>query len=109
MRKTFGLVILSIFVAACSPALHRGFVAMKIDEEIAHVCVDKNEVRPGDQVILYRNVCNSLTPKDPRRLSCEKQKIGIGVITEILNEHYSVAKFPSGTGFREGDMVERDN
>ena len=109
MKKILGIIILSTCISACSTSVHRGLVAMKINEEIAHVCVDKNEVRPGDQVVLFRNICNELAPKDPRRTSCEKKRIGTGTITELLNEHYAVAKFPSGTGFREGDMVERDN
>ena len=109
MKNPFSIVILSIFVAACAPAVHRGLVAMKIDEEIAHVCVDKNEVKPGDRIVLYRNICDQFAPKDPRRINCTKHKIGDGLIIELLNEHYAIAKFPNETGFREGDMVERDN
>lgn len=106
MKRKLGIIILSIFISACGPAVHRGLVVMKIDEEIAHVCVDKNEVQPGDKVVLFRNICSELAPKDPRRTSCEKKKLGTGTITELLNKHYAVAKFPSGTGFREGDVVE---
>ncbi|HMO19116.1 MAG TPA: hypothetical protein PKA63_12735 [Oligoflexia bacterium] len=47
MKNKLGIIILGTLISACGSSVHRGLVAMKINEEIAHVCVDKNEVQPG--------------------------------------------------------------
>ncbi|MBF0300977.1 MAG: hypothetical protein HQK51_19875 [Oligoflexia bacterium] len=39
--------------------------------------------------------------------SCNKTRVGEGEISEILNENYSVVKFPNGIKVEEGDIVEK--
>jgi hypothetical protein len=105
MKNLLLMSVASILFVGCAPSVHRT-VGMKISERIAHVSLGENEVKPGDEITLYRNICSELTSKDPRRSNCERTKIGKGVITELLNNHYSVAKFPEDVFFREGDLVE---
>jgi len=83
----------------------RGSVTMKIDPTTAHVCLGNGEVAVNDPVHLYRNVC---TQAD-RRPTCKKETIADGRVTELIDEHYSIVTFPSGTTFEEGNTVERAN
>lgn len=83
---------------------------MKIDDTSAHVCVDNNEVKPGDSITLFRNICEQKKVQHPWRRAntlCQKKEIGKGTITELLNEHYATAEFSSSVAFEEGDMVEK--
>ncbi len=98
-----GLVLLG----GCSHALMRGTVAMKISDDEAHVCMGDNEVKAGDQVALFKNVCKGNKGKESDGATCEKVKIGGGEVTRTLNEHYSVVRVSPGVEFQEGTVVER--
>lgn len=109
-RNVMVYAITAAGLVGCVAPHTRGVVAMKLNETDAHVCVGKEEVEPGDKVLLYRNVCTNpalTAPKTLRAVTCEKKQIGAGTITENLNEHYAAATFPAGTGFKEGDVVEK--
>jgi hypothetical protein len=99
IRSTFTLVA-AFTLSACAPAHSRGVVAMKISDTEAHVCVGEEEVHAGSEIEVLRNVCRREKP-----YACELKLIGIGRITELLNDHYSVATFPAGLSFQEGDLV----
>lgn len=100
--KLIGLLVILTTVAGCS-TMHRGVVAMKIDENSAHVGLNKNEVAIGDHVQLYGNKCTNRKGDQ----NCQKISKGHGVITEILNEDYAAVKFDSGVVFQEGDFIEK--
>ena len=104
-RYLLGLLV-GLSVTGCS-AIHRGVVAMKVSDTVAHVCLNKDEVRLGDSVKLYRNVCSTRVLSKHVLTKCEKRLLGTGSVTEILNEHYSVVSVPAGTDLKEGDFVER--
>lgn len=87
-------------LSACAPGHSKGVVAMKISDTEAHVCVGKEEVHTGSEIEVLRNVCRREKP-----YACELKSIGTGRITEPLNDHYSVATFPAGVAFQEGDLV----
>jgi hypothetical protein len=99
--KAFIVSILAILLLGCGHAVRRGSVAMKIDERTAHVCMGEGEVKEGDKVTLYYNQC----PLRGNR--CTKKVKGEGVVTEVLNEHYSVVQFAPGAEFVEGSFVEK--
>lgn len=112
IRKYVALLVVLSLIAGCAPALNRGTVAMKVADDEAHICLGKGEVKVGDKVALSRNVCSSLRKSGGKqfqrsRSACQLQTVGQGEVVELLNEHYSVAKFPAGTDFKEGDIVER--
>lgn len=105
------LVFVVIALSACASGVKRGVVAMKITDTDAHVGVGQDEVKVGDHVELYRNVCTG-TNSGGRgdgggTRSCKKESTGHGEVTQILNPDYSVVKFPKGTEFSEGDMIEK--
>lgn len=103
--KVLGLLILSISMAGCAHSVMRGSIAMKVSDTEAHVCMNNDEVKVGDKVELYSNVC---TPsKIKGQFPCKKVSKGYGAVEEILNEHYSLVKFEQGIKFGEGDFVER--
>jgi hypothetical protein len=104
------LFFLPLVAAACMPVSTRGVVAMKVDESIVHLCLGSGETEKGDKLVVYRNDCRTGTAKSklsiPTTPPCVKRVIGEGVVTEVLNEHYSVARLRTSTSVREGDVVE---
>jgi len=101
--KFFGLLILSISMAGCAHSVMRGSVAMKVSDTEAHVCMNKDEVKIGDHVELYANVCSR---EGKEQSICNKVSRGHGTVTEIINEHYSLVKFEQGAKFEEGNFIE---
>ena len=93
---------------SCSHGMMRGTVAMKGDNQEAHVCMGENEVKAGDKVALFKNECVAKgTRKGADAMSCKKVKIGLGVVERTLNEHYSVVRVDAGVKFEEGTVVEK--
>lgn len=78
----------------------RGTVAMKVNEQEAHVCLGKNEVSVGDKLNVFRTDCKSQN-------RCLKVKVGEAKVTQVLDDHYSVAQFDPGVTFEEGTVVEK--
>jgi hypothetical protein len=99
------LVVGALILSSCASKVHRGVVAMKIDESTAHVGLNRGEVSVGDHVELYGSKCKRM-PKSSEQ-SCEKVSKGHGVVTEILNDNYSAIKFDNGVAFQEGDFIEK--
>lgn len=89
----------------------RGSVAMKTGDDTAHVCLGDKEVKIGDKVFVYKNVCTNnnvdRTTKSHLNVTCKKEKIGEGSILNVINEHYSEVKFDAGVPFTEGTIVEK--
>ena len=103
---TVGLMTL-ITLSGCAHSTMRGSVAMKASADEAHVCLGEGEVKQGDRVSFYRNVCPSGKARAEGG-SCRKEKLGEGEIVRTLNAHYSVAKVAPGVQFEEGTIVERN-
>ncbi|MGE3681008.1 MAG: hypothetical protein AB7G93_04720 [Bdellovibrionales bacterium] len=109
MRTSLTIAAL-IALSGCAHGVMRGSVAMKTNDNEAHVCMGKGEVKAGDRVTLFRNVCTAKgggTRYGGGGGSCEKRELGMGTVQEVLNEHYSVVKFDSGIQFEEGTFVEK--
>lgn len=96
-----------LFVAGCGHTFMRGSVVMKTSSTEGHVCLGDGEVAKGDAVVVSRNVC---TPRPGAAKAtdrtCQKVPVGHGIVTEVLNEHYSVVRMTDGE-LNEGDTVER--
>ncbi len=111
--KTINLLIALAFAigfSGCAHSLMRGTVAMKISEDEAHVCLGKGEVKTGDRVNIFKNVCANKGGSDLMNgtaETCEIKQLGMGTVKNILNDHYSVVKFDPGVQFEEGTLVER--
>jgi len=105
--QTSIMIASGIALAGCAHSVMRGSVAMKISDTEAHVCMNKDEAKVGDHVVLYANVCSPKTPRDKGALACVKTAKGHGVVTEIINDHYSLVKFDTGIKFEEGNFVEK--
>jgi hypothetical protein len=104
------VVLGSILFAGCAHhSTMRGTVAMKVSGDEAHVCMGDNEVKAGDKVALFKNVCKGTSSgrEASGNRTCEKKKIGDGEVTRTLNEHYSVVKVSPGVVFDEGTVVEK--
>lgn len=110
MLKTLTtLLALAIALGGCAHGLMRGSVAMKVSDREAHVCMNRDEVKVGDRVALYRNDCPSKGGRvsSSAGATCQKKFLGDGTVTEIINDHYSLVKFDEGVQFEEGTFVEK--
>lgn len=103
-KKMIVFLVLPLVLGACASQLHRGVVAMKVDESTAHVGLNKNEVSVGDHVELYANNCTG-SAKTVQK--CTKISKGHGTVTEVLSEDYAAVKFDQGVVFKEGDVIEK--
>lgn len=102
-------IVITLLMAAsvasfisCTESTRRGVVVMKLDDIEAHVGLGAGEVAAGDRLTLFRYFCAGT--KIPH---CVKKAIGSGEVARVLNGSYSVARFSSANGFREGDLVEK--
>jgi hypothetical protein len=110
MKSLLVVTAFSLAVVGCAPSVHRGSVAMKINDTEAHVCMDKGEASPGDKVAIYRNDCpRPLSSRYPTGGGCKKVHVGGGVVTRNLNEHYSEVRVNPGVQFEEGMFVEKES
>ena len=105
--KMFSLSLVGLLASGCAHSLMRGSVAMKISDNEAHECLGNNEVKVGDRVTAFNNVCTAGSGKDGNR-TCDKVKVGSGKVTRLLNEHYSVVSFDDSVKFQEGTVVEKN-
>ena len=105
------LVLSAVALTGCAHGMMRGGVAMKTSENEAHVCLGDNEVKVGDAVTAYMNNCpvrGGARARDGGGSGiCEKQRLGKGTVTALLNRHYSVVQFEPGVKFDEGTFVEK--
>lgn len=116
MKLNLFLATLTTLVLASCAHQHtmmRGSVAMKTGADTAHVCLGNNEVKEGDRIVAFKNVCktnpNDLATRSHLKSYCKKEKLGEGTVTGIINEHYSEVKFDKGVEFQEGTIVEKEN
>lgn len=111
MNKLFIATALILIATGCAHKTMRGSVAMKTSDRDAHVCFNKGEVALGDTVRLYNNRCTKVSGGGKGEgggdRSCEKVAVGNGVVTKIINDHYSQVTFDPGVEFEEGSFVEK--
>ena len=115
MNMKHALALLTLIpLAGCAHSTMRGSVAMKASDEEAHVCMGDQEVKAGDRVALFKNVCTAPKGRGGRAgdggdtvAGCKKVKLGEGTVEQAFNEHYSAVKVDSGVSFAEGNIVEK--
>lgn len=97
-------------------AFMRGTVVRMLDEQTAQVCLGDGEVAVGDKVVIFENDCRMPTPSRQEPVispgsdalgRCERIELGSGVVERLLNQHYSVVRFPAGIPVRAGDTVDK--
>lgn len=115
LSKLLGVMGVITVLSSCSThSMMRGSVAMKTGPHEAHVCLGNNEVKVGDKVRTYANACKSSlgvagkTERNGPKVACVKEFTGTGVVTDLINEHYSVVKFEDSVNFNEGTIVEKE-
>ncbi len=113
MKILFAVITLSLLATGCaSHSTMRGSVAMKISDSEAHVCLGEGEVKAGDKVTAFYNDCQNREAGGSDKagaygIPCVKTKLGSGIVTKVLNSHYSVVEFDKGVKFTEGTFVEK--
>lgn len=104
LKKIIVLVSVSLILSSCASTLHRGVVAMKVDETTAHVGLGQNEVSIGDHVELYSSKCNKIKGEEQ---ICKKIQKGHGKVISIISSDYVSVQFDKGVTFQEGDFIEK--
>jgi len=108
MKLNLTILAATLVLSSCSSTLHRGIIAMKLDEHTAHIGLNSKEVNVGDHVELYENKCTkpskSASSNTP---SCQKIHKGHGLVTKVIGEDYSEVKFDDGVIFEEGNFIEK--
>lgn len=107
--KTILILCMGLIITSCaSHRFMRGTVAMKTDDNTAHICLGNNDVKVGDKVRFYNNVCKAVGGKEADAYSdCEMKEIGTGNVTKLLNSHYSEVKTNGNFKFKEGTLVQK--
>lgn len=106
------LFLLPTILVGCVHTYMRGTVAMKVDENHAHVCLGKGSVKLGQKIVFYDNECDEGVVETEAggaqvdSASCKMKKLGYGTITKVLNNHYSTVKLDKEFKFKEGQLVE---
>lgn len=104
-NKNYLVVSLVALLSSCaSTSIHRGVVAMKVSDSIAHVGLQQNEASVGDHVELYSNKCNRIKGEDQ---ICKKISKGHGKVLSIISPDYVSVEFDQGITFQEGDFIEK--
>jgi len=85
----------------------RGTVAMKVDNNTAHVCLGDNDVKIGDKIAFYKTKCTVRSGMEADGTECKMLKLGQGSVVKILNTHYSTVKVDNAFNFEEGTLVEK--
>lgn len=105
LNRRYLIIGFTAFLASCaSTSIHRGVVAMKVSDSIAHVGLRQNEATVGDHVELYTNKCSSIKGEEQ---ICKKISKGHGRITSIISSDYVSVEFDQGIVFQEGDFIEK--
>ncbi|MBD66213.1 MAG: hypothetical protein CME62_13465 [Halobacteriovoraceae bacterium] len=107
--KFLSLLFLILFTVSCAThKFMRGTVAMKVDENTAHVCLGDNDVAKGDKVIFFKNECVSVGgERGGGDGECKLKVLGEGKVKKVLNSHYSHVETNGNFSFKEGTMVQK--
>jgi hypothetical protein len=102
LMRTILFAVSSLVLGACGGhmAMYRGSVVTRPSDTQVQVCMGKNEVTTGDQVILYHNICSV----DPWA-ACRRAEPIEGRVTKVFDEHYAMVEVPAGTSLVPGDIA----
>jgi len=101
MRFVLGFVLLTAACAAPKEST-RGAVVMKVAGNEAHIRLGRSQVAPGDKVRISRELCVGAG----RGKQCRLEDVGEGQVVDVIDDTYSLARFPSTVAYKEGDVVE---
>jgi predicted house-cleaning NTP pyrophosphatase (Maf/HAM1 superfamily) len=110
MKRTLTTIVILMTLTGCAHNFMRGTVAMKTGDKTAHVCLGNNDVKVGEKLNFYKNLCTDYAESGDRATgarSCEMKVLGTGIVTKILNSHYSEVMTEGGFKFSEGTLVQK--
>lgn len=108
----FSFLGLVATLVGCAHGHSRGTVVFKDNEKEGHVCIGHDEVKPGDIVKVYKNICKSNVVNGGERgirraATCEKQFKGEGKIEDFSNEHFAKIQALGDLNLEQGLIVEK--
>jgi hypothetical protein len=92
------------FLLSCAHPMPHGTIAMKISDEVGHAAL--HDVSRGDKVALMMNECEQGVSPTGGEDRCKEKTLAEGVVSRVINNHYSEVRFPAGTKLAEGQMIE---
>lgn len=111
MKTILVSIIAVLTLSSCAHNFMRGTVAMKTSKKKAHVCLGDNDVKVGDKVDFYTNRCRGFSGGGREDgggdAVCEMEVLGSGVVTKLLNSHYSEIKTDGSFELSEGTLVQK--
>ncbi|MBK24592.1 MAG: hypothetical protein CME70_11410 [Halobacteriovorax sp.] len=111
MKSLIAITLAVLILNGCAHSFMRGTVAMKMDKKTAHVCLGNNDVKVGDKIDFFHNLCSGANAGGKEEAgdvrSCEMKILGTGTVTKLLNAHYSEVKTDSNFKLTEGTMVQK--
>lgn len=112
MLKKIVIFSIPFVLASCASTNHkymRGSVAMKLNNNTAHVCLGDKEVKVGDRLTFYYNDCDQFDSEvSGLKGLCTLKKLGAGEVKKIHNSHYSTVETDGSFEFKEGTLVQRE-
>lgn len=103
--------IFALVSMGCAHTHTRGAIVAVDEGKEGHVCIESEEVKPGDKLVVYETVCKRVPSSSPRgpthKTTCEKVPRGTAEVTETSDQHYSKVRALDDLKFKEGQVVEK--
>jgi len=112
MKRILTTFTLALLLSSCAHQFMRGTVAMKTNNKTAHVCLGNNDVRIGEKLDFYKNICvggggGGSSREGVGEGECSMRILGTGTVTKLLNSHYSEVKTDGSFAISEGTLVQK--
>jgi len=110
MKTILTTITLGLLLSSCAHNFMRGTVAMKTNEKTAHVCLGNNDVKVGDKLNFYTNHCvgtSAAREESGPDKECKMEVTGTGIVSKLLNSHYSEVKTDGSFKITEGTLVQK--
>lgn len=111
MKSLLTLLTLALLLSSCAHNFMRGTVAMKTGKKTAHVCLGNNDVKKGDKLDFYSNICTGYSgggrDEGGDTRECEMRILGTGTVINLLNSHYSEVETDGSFKISEGTLVQK--
>ncbi len=112
IAQASSLALILTLLSSCSHAHTRGSVVFSDSPTEGHVCLGENEVKPGDNLNVYRTECKSTEVQNEvrggkRRTICSKFLLGKAKVSDTSSEHFARVEALNGLVLKEGQIVEK--
>lgn len=103
----FAAVLSSLIGSGCSHSKIRPQcpVAANHAESEVDVCIGSDRVKTGDRIGFFKTNC--LPPSRGTPKKCQREKVGEGRVTKVLDEHLSSVRLESSFAIDDSTTIDR--